>query len=71
VDSHRTYAMSDGPALVEIRIHPHFVDWAGQDYAVVAHADDPNPTRPAWAVIAATDLVGPWPETTGKTSTTT
>jgi single-stranded DNA-binding protein len=42
VDSHRTYAMRDGPQLVEVRIHPHFVDWAGQDYAVVAHTDGPT-----------------------------
>ena len=36
MDSHRTYAMRDGPALVEVRIHPHFVDWAG---SVIAATD--------------------------------
>ena len=59
MDTSRTYAMRDGPQLVQVRIHPDFVDWAGQDYAVIAHTDDPNPARPAWCVIAAADLLGP------------
>ena len=60
MDHHPTYAMRDGTHLVEVRLHPDFVDWAGQDYAVIAHTDDPNPAHPAWTVIDRADLQGPW-----------
>lgn len=71
VDSTVTYAMRDGPHLVEVRVHPDFVDWAGQDYAVVALADDPHPERPTWAVIEARDILGPWNQRDNSTAATT
>ncbi len=54
----RSYAVLDGPEPVEVVLHPGFVTWAGRDYAVVSRADDPNPTRPAWSVIASASLLG-------------
>jgi len=49
----RSYAVLDGTEPVEVVLHPGFVTWAGRDYAVVARADDPNPGRRAWSVIAS------------------
>ena len=58
----RTYARLEGSEPVEVRVHPAFVTWAGQKYAVVARTDDPNPARPAWRVIASTRLLSPRPD---------
>jgi len=71
VDSTVTYAMRGGPRLIEVRLHPDFVDWAGQNYAVVAPADNRHPTRPGWTVIDRADLLGPWDQIPRTTPATT
>ncbi len=58
----RTYARLEGSEPVEVRVHPAFVTWAGQNYAVVARTDDLNPAHPAWRVIASTRLLSPRPD---------
>jgi len=66
----RSYARLDGTEPVEVVLHPGFVTWAGRDYAVVARADDPDPARPTWSVIASAFLLGPKPGPAAETSGT-